>query len=645
MNCSNCESAEATFICNECNTAFCARCNDEIHSLPIFRGHKRIETNTTSLGVCSQHHHLEVLFCEGCLECCCWECVCTGQKHAGHKVVSFETAYSERKAALERRLVELRAVTAVARTVEAVLEREGQRWSDQCHSVREKITGTFEEAVAAVDRRKEEIIGEVETKFAENDKMLNDVMNEFKETEAAARKALAEGAELDGNQTENLAKIGRVEHFAQEVSDLNERILHKVIPESSAIKFVPEFSAEKKKEVKTDGGDEEKDTDGDSISSDNELANLIGRFGIVEARKNGNSFDSVLAIKKVVSEDGKSLLDMSESHVTLTWEDAQTCYIEHARSKKLTFVLKMHELQEKKDEKASTEEKTSETETETKETSEKANVEDEKIVYSGSETEYRCEGLEKHKNYIFCLYAYSASEDPENAYCFWKSGEVRVVLGSYTGKWKVDCPRVKVDTENPAIVQADSGSRDTVIADTPLVPGVVNKWKIRMIKSGDGWWEWLGVAPEGIDLNSRDNETECGWYLNTLKTTLYAGPPFKYDSKRYGSHDGREIPMGSVVGLTMDMAAGTLSYTINGKDFGVAYTGIPTDKKLYPAAVFNSSSQKIEIMPWTDEDWGTIKASDDDDDGERDTDDDDDDDDDDTDSDDSGMSSSSDSDY
>ena len=61
------------------------------------------ETSTITLPG-TAHGKIEVLFCEACLECCCWECVCAGQKHAGHKVVSFETAYAERKSVFEKRI-------------------------------------------------------------------------------------------------------------------------------------------------------------------------------------------------------------------------------------------------------------------------------------------------------------------------------------------------------------------------------------------------------------------------------------------------------------------------------------------------------------------------------------------------------------
>lgn len=602
MICSNCEKSEATIICNECNTAFCSKCSSEIHSLPIFKGHKLIETNTTSLGVCPLHNKIEILFCEVCLECCCWECVCTGQKHAGHKVVSFETAYTERKAVLEKRLAELRAVTAISRTVETVLERESQRWSDQCQAAREKIAATFGQASAAVAAQKEATLEAIEHKFAENDKVLNDAMAEYRATEEASRSALEDGKVLGANQTENLAKIGRVEQSVQVISDMNDKILHTVLPNSCVIKFNGVFGLEKPKEKKE--GEEEKEEV--KVEEENEIVKLVKRYGEVQSQKNGESFDELLKIKTIVKEDGKKVNDISDTHVTLTWDATPSCYTEHALSGKLTFVLKMAELSahtsesglKKKTEKG--EKVSEEEEKEEKEEKEKEKEEEEKIIYNGTETEFRCEGLEKSKPYAFRLYAYSKgeSEDLGSAYCFWKTGRVKLTLGQYTGKWKVDCPRVRVNAENPAIVQAKAGSRDSVIADTPLTPGVINRWKIRMIKSGDGWWEWLGVAPEDINLNSSSNETECGWYMNTLKTTLYAGPPFDYDSKRYGTNESGEIRMGSIVGLTMDMSTGTLSYSVNGRDLGVAYTGIPMDKPLYPAAVFNSSSQKIEIMPW-----------------------------------------------
>ena len=575
MNCSNCESAEATFICKECGMAFCGKCDKEIHSIPIFAGHKRCETSTVSLGTCPAHGKLELQFCEDCLECCCWECMCNGQKHAGHKIVSYEVAYEKRKAVLEQRLAELRSVATISRAIETVLERETQRWADQCQTVRDKIAGSFERAAAAVERRKEEVIEQIEQRFSENDKVLNDAMTEFRATEEASQNALAGGLDLSANQTDNLAKIGRVEHSIQAMTEINSRILHKVLPASYTVKFQPTFAPKGEKEEKKD--DSAEATEEEKEDAKNPLFEALARFGVVEKVVNGDSFDKVLEVKTVTNAEGKSTKDIGDTHISFTWESAPVCYLEHARAGKLTFALKMRTID------GNTEKGLSD---EAKEAALTA-------VYSGPDAEYRCEGLEERKSYAFRLYALGKGD-----FCFWKTAEVAVSLGSYQGKWRTDCPRVKVDAANPVIVNAGEGSRDTVIADTPLTPGVVNRWKIRLVHSGDGWWEWLGVAPGDIDLSSHSNETSCGWYLNTLRTTLYCGPPFKWDSKKYGTNAEREIPKGSIVGLTMDMAAGTLAYTVNGKDYGVAYKGIPLDKPLFPAAVFNSSKQKIELLPW-----------------------------------------------
>ena len=597
MKCSNCGNAEATVICEECEMVFCSKCDQEIHSIPIFSGHKRSAICTASLNTCAAHGKLEVLFCENCLECCCWACMCAGQRHAGHKVVSYETAYDERKGALEKRLASLRAALSFSQSIEAVLAQEARRQAGQCAATRGDVAKSFGRAAAALEARRGELLAAAEAKCAANDGVLNETMEEFRTAEEASRSALEGGQKLSTSQTDNLARIGRVEHSTQALTALNDRVLHRVLPSSYTVKFRPVFAPVEKtneiktatKEVKEDDNDDKKDEDkgkssggnGEDDYKDEPLAAVLRRFGVVEGVENGDSFDKVLEVKTVTNAKGKAVQDIGDTHIAFTWESAPACYREHARAGKLTFVLKMRIIDSGTEKNLSDEAKEAALTT----------------VYSGPDAEYRCEGLEEKRGYAFRLYALGGKGNGSD-FCFWKTAEVAISLGSYQGKWRTDCPRVKVDAENPMIVSAAGGSRDTVIADTPLTPGVVNRWKIRLVHSGDGWWEWLGVAPGDIDLSGRSNETSCGWYLNTLKTTLYCGPPFKWDSKRYGTNAEREIPKGSVVGLTMDMVAGTLAYTVNGKDYGVAYEGIPLDKPLFPAAIFNSSKQKIELLPW-----------------------------------------------
>ena len=640
MKCMNCESVEATFVCDRCKMVFCAKCDKEIHSLPVFKDHNRLETETEGLELCPAHNELELFFCNDCLECCCWKCVCMEQKHNGHKLVYYDTAYKERKDMFETRKAEIRSILALTQAVEAAAERGLSKWSDTCKALQQKINENFGRTAAVAAKHKEDMLMKIEGDCAANEKALSETATECRAAEEASRKVLAERERLGNNFSEIVANAGRIEKSIDVMTELNDRIFNKVLPESYTVKFVPKLQAPPAKRQKMEArqssssssssslslpgmlfadmemlrmameksrgsdGDgeyekEDEDEDEDEDEKDVEMGpinRVVKWFGTVEKVANGNSFDKILKVKTVTNAEGKAVQDIGDTHIGLTWESVSSCYREYAKAGKLIFALKMRTI----DNDNSIE----------KDLSAEAKEAALTTVYSGPDTEYRCEGLEEKKNYAFRLYALGGKGNGSE-YCFWRTPEVAISLGSYQGKWRTDCPRVNVDAANPMIVNAGRGCRDTVIGDTPLTPGVVNRWKIRLVHSGNGLWEWLGVAPGDIDLSNTGNETRCGWYLNTLSTTLYCGPPFKWDSRRYGTNAECEIPKGSVVGLIMDMAAGTLAYTVNGKDYGVAYEGIPLDKPLFPAAIFNDSNQKIELLPWNADDTFVPEDSDD----------------------------------
>ena len=180
----------------------------------------------------------------------------------------------------------------------------------------------------------------------------------------------------------------------------------------------------------------------------------------------------------------------------------------------------------------------------------------------------------------------------------WTSNDLTLWTGDYDGVWRTNAPNCRVSADRPRVVVAAHGNRDIIIADKPLLPGTVNRWKVKLLVIGGGWWDWVGVAPEGVNLSSSSNDTQCGWYLNTYQTSLYSGPPQRYNDKRYGSHPQEQSRQGAVIGVIMDTATGTLSFTRDGVDLGVAFTDIPLDKPLYPAAIFNGTGHSAEILPW-----------------------------------------------
>lgn len=595
MKCSNCCEKEATIICKECGTVFCDQCDQQVHGLSVFGGHSRTRTCTASIEACPDHGgRLKLLFCETCCAPCCSECLCSGQAHSGHKATSYDLAYAARKSALEGRLAELRAIASVAGTLEGLLTSESQARADRAAQTQAAIAECFDRAAAAaVTERRERLQADAEQRYAASNAALAETLAEIRAAEDASRRALAASNEpaSGGGLAESLSRVALVEQSTKALSCLSDQAIHEALPASCTIAFRPKFASPQKK--KDEEGKCAKEEGG--CTKENPIVEVFEQFGCLDASSSntGNPFCDVLKIKTVVTEDGKEAKDVGDTHVRLTWAGAPACYLDRAAAGKLVFALEMTSgkacgANDPEKKRKGKEEDGGSHPVPTATTATAAAT----TVYCGPATEFLCDGLAEHTVYRFVL----AARTPGGEYRYWASDELVVVLGAYCGKWRTDCPRARVTESAPMFAAAKSGGRVTVVADTALVPGAVNRWRVRLVQSGGGWWEWVGVAPGDIDLEGRNNDTECGWYLNVETRSLYSGPPFRYRSKRYGG-EGR-IPTGAVVGVVMDMGTGTLSYTVDGVDMGVAYEGIPLDRPLFPAVVFNHSGQKVEMLPW-----------------------------------------------
>ena len=100
----------------------------------------------------------------------------------------------------------------------------------------------------------------------------------------------------------------------------------------------------------------------------------------------------------------------------------------------------------------------------------------------------------------------------------------------------------------------------------------------------------VGVAPIDFDINLMDNYEKCGWYCYCFDSSLYSGPPFNYNGKSLGlSKIDNEII------VIMNMKKRTIKFKINNEDKGDSYINIPIDKPIFPAILFHSPNDSIEI--------------------------------------------------
>eukprot|EP01118_Nematostelium_gracile_P008937 TRINITY_DN2990_c0_g1_i1.p1 TRINITY_DN2990_c0_g1~~TRINITY_DN2990_c0_g1_i1.p1 ORF type:complete len:311 (-),score=61.58 TRINITY_DN2990_c0_g1_i1:29-961(-) len=101
----------------------------------------------------------------------------------------------------------------------------------------------------------------------------------------------------------------------------------------------------------------------------------------------------------------------------------------------------------------------------------------------------------------------------------------------------------------------------------------------------------VGMAPksEKLDLNN-GNSTKCGWYL-----WLYDGCLYSQDGDQFGRKYARPVAENKIVQVHYNEINGTISFTIDGKDHGVAFSNIPPTI-LYPCVELSECGDVIETV-------------------------------------------------
>ena len=127
------------------------------------------------------------------------------------------------------------------------------------------------------------------------------------------------------------------------------------------------------------------------------------------------------------------------------------------------------------------------------------------------------------------------------------------------------------------------------ICEKELEKNKEHTWKIRILKTQNKNIS-IGVAPIDFDINS-SNDTNCGWYLYCLDSTLYSGPPYNYNCKNLNLKN-----VDKEVKIVMNMNMRTLKFIIDNEDKGVSYNDIPIDKPLFPAFFLLNTNDSIEVL-------------------------------------------------
>jgi len=136
--------------------------------------------------------------------------------------------------------------------------------------------------------------------------------------------------------------------------------------------------------------------------------------------------------------------------------------------------------------------------------------------------------------------------------------------------WTSPCTSHAI-TNNGTTAAINSGQQGCVLSSTGISKGI-KVWKLRMIQRTSTCM--VGVAPENVNKSSSNYSTN-GFYCNLDDGSLYSGPPTSYSNRAYISGGVRT---GQLLTLTLNCDARTLSYNVDGRDYGVAYENLPQVK-------------------------------------------------------------------
>jgi SPRY domain len=125
----------------------------------------------------------------------------------------------------------------------------------------------------------------------------------------------------------------------------------------------------------------------------------------------------------------------------------------------------------------------------------------------------------------------------------------------------------------------------TLLGSQPFSAGKAG-WEIRVTHSSTAYL-FVGVATSEADLNTFLGGCSNGWG--------FIGEQALYHSRENVKGYGEAFTAGDFIGVSLDFHLGTLSFSRNGKQLGVAFDKICGE--LYPAVAFYNVGQELEIIP------------------------------------------------
>jgi len=137
---------------------------------------------------------------------------------------------------------------------------------------------------------------------------------------------------------------------------------------------------------------------------------------------------------------------------------------------------------------------------------------------------------------------------------------------------------IQLSNDNKCALYTGRGWKGAALATQSSI------FSVKLITNGSAFM--IGMAPKSINLE-KYNYSSNGWYLYSFDGTLHSLNEY---TRRYSPSCSDS---GTVIGVEWFKEKGELHFSINGKSYGLAFTGVFGD--LYPAFDFYSEGCQIEL--------------------------------------------------
>jgi len=151
-------------------------------------------------------------------------------------------------------------------------------------------------------------------------------------------------------------------------------------------------------------------------------------------------------------------------------------------------------------------------------------------------------------------------------------------------------------SNNGLIATKTNGGNDwncTIIGDEEIPKNQISKWKIRInnfVLKSNSWNILIGIGPDNPN-NDYYFYKKCWTFIcGCSMLSIKSGSESNYNNNK------GKLKKGDIVEVIVDRKNGTLSFSVNGSNYGIAHSQIPKDDILYPIIMINDENQIVELL-------------------------------------------------